>query len=101
MSKDRALFTFSTGLENLFHSSPSNLDSVTIHDLLNFYSIGTERMLNYVRDYIDRLAPPNEIPKMKHRLAKLQTLILAASELLSIVWTPWGHIKVSCIEHVL
>ncbi len=42
---DKGLFTYSNTvivLENTFHSSPSSLDSATIHDLLNFYLIATE-----------------------------------------------------------
>lgn len=55
-------------LSNIFSQSPT-LDSETIHDLLNCYIIGTERMIQYVNTYI--LAPPDKIPKKKHRLAKL------------------------------
>ena len=63
--------TTSQALSNIFSSSPSTLDSATIHDLLNFYELGMERMISYTNSYI--LAPPDKIPKKKHRLAKLRT----------------------------
>lgn len=45
-------------LHNLLSSSLATLDSATIHDLLNFYSIATDRMLTCVSNYI--LAPPGQ-----------------------------------------
>ena len=39
-------------LKNIFTSNPKELDTHTIYDLLNFFKIGTERMIMYIKEQV-------------------------------------------------
>ena len=57
-------------LSNAFVDSPPKLDSTNISDLLSISSIGQQRMMSYVKQYV--LTPPKEL-QQKRKRQKLKT----------------------------
>ena len=65
-------------LKNIFTSNPKELDTHTIHDLLNVSKIGTERMIKYIKEQILPL-PEGESRPRKKRPQKLSTFTTKAA----------------------
>ena len=60
-------------LTNIFNSTPSQLDTSCINDLLSFQTVGESRLFSYLKGYILPTADPASRPKRRKRLRKLAT----------------------------
>ncbi len=52
-----------TQLSNIFDSTPKQLDSSCIHDLLTFQTVGADRLVTYVKQYILPTTEPDSRPE--------------------------------------
>ena len=70
------LFKLSEGviqLTNIFNSTPIQLDTSCINDLLSFQTVGENRLFTYLKQYVLPTADPASRPKRRKRLRKLAT----------------------------